>query len=530
MITKIKIPEIPESEITPVIRLLLETIHQMSEKIKFLIMENQKLRDEISRLKGNPPKPKIKPSKLSEDLTKRNRKKRRKKALSKKKDIKIDEDVILEPEDVPVDSKFIDYKDYFVQDIIIKTHFTRYRRARYRTPDGKIIIGKLPKHIKGHYGNGLKSYITNLNYGLNVTQPKIYENLIDLGINISDSTINDILIKDKDSFHEEKELLLENALKTFPYLQTDDTGARHSGKNGYCNHIGNDLFAYFTSTNSKNRINFLEILRGKNKDYLLNMDALDYMKENKLPASLLNRLERSCNKGRRFESIEKWEDFLKIVGINIQKNIKIVTEGALVASILSHGFNKDIVIISDEAGQFNVFLHALCWIHAERKINKLIPVNDYDKKIIDKIESQIWNFYNELKEYQKSPDNKLKIKLQNKFDEIFTQKTNCEYIDKELEGIYKIKKGLLLALDRPEIPLHNNTSENNIREYTQKRKVHGGTRSEEGRLCRDTFLSLKKTCRKLGVSFFEYLDDRIRKLDKIPLLHEIMIQKHMEKT
>ena len=64
-------------------------------------------------------------------------------------------------------------------------------------------------------------------------------------------------------------------------------------------------------------------------------------------------------------------------------------------------------------------------------------------------------------------------------------------------------------LNRPDIPLHTNGSETDIRDYVKKRKVSGGTRSDAGRQCRDTFASLKKTCRKLDISFWHYLTDRL---------------------
>ena len=85
------------------------------------------------------------------------------------------------------------------------------------------------------------------------------------------------------------------------------------------------------------------------------------------------------------------------------------------------------------------------------------------------------------------------------------------------------KAELLLVLERPEIPLHNNLSENDIREYVKRRKVSGSTRSELGRRCRDTFTSLKKTCRKLGVSFWDYLLDRLSKSQEIPPLQDLIL-------
>ena len=249
---------------------------------------------------------------------------------------------------------------------------------------------------------------------------------------------------------------------------------------------------------------------------------------NKLPESLTARLEKILIKGETFRNEIEWNKFLKKLarmGIRNQKHIKIITEAALVASVLSHGLKKDMVILSDEAGQFNVFLHALCWIHAERKIDRLIPINDYQKEVITKIQSQLWELYDDLREYKKDPNEKDKAAIIQKFDTIFSQKTEFETINKSLNAIFEIKNGLLLVLERPEIPLTNNISENDIRIFATKRKIHGGTRSEDGRLCRDTFLSLKKTCRKLGVSFFDFLYDRIVEIGKISPLDELMREK-----
>src|SRR5262249_57147252 len=84
---------------------------------------------------------------------------------------------------------------------------------------------------------------------------------------------------------------------------------------------------------------------------------------------------------------------------------------------------------------------------------------------------------------------------------------------------------LLRVLEHPEVPLHNNGLESDIREYVKRRKISGGTRSEAGRRCRDTFASLKKTCRKLGLRFWDYLQDRVRGLGQIPRLAELIRRK-----
>ena len=110
------------------------------------------------------------------------------------------------------------------------------------------------------------------------------------------------------------------------------------------------------------------------------------------------------------------------------------------------------------------------------------------------------------------------------FDEIFTQTTSSALLNAALKRINNNKSELLLVLERPDIPLHNNGAENPIREYVKKRKISGSTRSESGRRCRDTFTSLKKTCRKLGVSFWQYLKDRIEGIGFIPDLSDLIRQ------
>lgn len=96
-------------------------------------------------------------------------------------------------------------------------------------------------------------------------------------MDISSGQLNRILIEDKDIFHKEKDDILSVGLKISNYITVDDTGARHAEKNGYCTHIGNELFAWFQSTDSKSRINFLKLLRAGQMDYVINEDGLEYM-------------------------------------------------------------------------------------------------------------------------------------------------------------------------------------------------------------------------------------------------------------
>jgi len=525
-VAKIQIPEIPEEEKTPTILQLLEIIEQVSVIILSQAEEIQILKDEIARLKGQKPKPKIRPSKLEKDRKKKKRSSSGKRAGFRKRqktpNLVIDEHIRVPPESIPEGSILKDVQPYTVQGIKIIPRNVCYLLERWQTPDGKNIVGELPSHVQGHYDFTLKSYILYQYNHCQVTQPLLLEQLWEWGVDISSGQLNRILTEQKETFHNEKDDILSTGLKVSDYVNVDDTGARHNGKNGYCTHIGNELFAWFKSTNSKSRINFLQLLRAGQTDYVINDDALEYMDNQRLAKSILHLLKDHCKK--QFADLTEWEAHLQELKIVNHRHIKIATEGALIGSVLHHGLPKSLVIVSDDAGQFNILNHALCWIHAERTLNKLIAPNEEKRKILEEVRKQVWGFYDDLKAYKISPNETKKIQLDEKFDEIFTQKTDYQMMNLALSRLYENKAELLLVLDRPEIPLHNNLSENDIREYVKRRKVSGSTRSELGRRCRDTFTSLKKTCRKLGVSFWDYLIDRLSNANKIPPLQELIAQ------
>ena len=307
------------------------------------------------------------------------------------------------------------------------------------------------------------------------------------------------------------------------FIQTDDTGARHNGKNGYCTVICNDLFTYFKSGDSKSRINFLELLRTpQHKDYRINSEALIYMEQHGLPVKYKLLIQSLSPK--EYPDKLSFEKQLSDLKITAEHAVRAITEGALMGSIIEHGFNKDMGILSDDAGQFNVFIHALCWVHTERNIQKVHCVTTEQLALLKSKLDDLWELYKGLKSYKENPAASFgKEELNKMFDKLCTEKTGFLKLDQALERINNNKQELLLVLDRSEIPLHNNTSERDIREYVKKRKISGSTRSEEGQKCRDTFTSLKKTCRKLGVSFWKYLDDRIKMKMQIPFLSDLMM-------
>jgi transposase IS66 family protein len=511
---------IPGAEHSQTLKQVLAVCQSQQERIVRLEETVAQLRDEIASLKGEKPRPQIKPSTLNKDTPEGEGQPRRDGGGDhgqQPKELEIHEIRILQPEQIPAGSVFKGYEDYLVQGLRITLHNTKYRRARYQTPTGETLLGELPVAVRGsHFDPELRSYILLQYYQQHVSQPLLLKQLWDFGVQLSSGQLSRLLTEGHESFHAEKAEMLRVGLAVSAYLHVDDTAARHQGQNGYCTHIGNELFAWFASTESKSRINFLELLRAGQTDYVIDAAARAYMHHQQLPQAQL----RLFMEDRAWTDKAVWDAHLHTLGIAADRHLRIATEGALVASLLTHGVSPELVILSDDAGQFHVagFLHALCWIHAERTIHTLLPFSDANRTAQAAVRDQIWRFYQELKAFKLTPGEETRRTLRERFDTIFTQHTGFQTLNLALKRIHANKQELLLVLERPDIPLHNNLSENDIRDYVKKRKISATTRSEAGRAARDTFLSLKKTCQKLGLSFWHYLQDRLTRSNHLPPL------------
>ena len=521
----VPLPDISEAECTLLVRQLLDIIGHLQNRI-------QELEDEILRLKGLKSRPTIAPSPL-ETPPRPPRDPGQKRPGSAKRlktaQLTITDEVVVPLADPPPGSTFKGYEDFVVQDLLIRPRVIRYRRERWQTPDGQNLVAGLPADVRpdSHFGPNLICFIIHQYHHQHVTQPLLWEQLDQLGIDISVGQVSRILTEEKDAFHQEKAELLPAGLAVSTYVQVDDTGARHQGHNGFCTHIGNELFAYFESTNSKSRQNFLEVLRGPDTDYTINDVAVAYWQRQKLPQAVIERLTAGAP---RWADKAAWQASLTQQQVTDPRHVRIATEGAVLGSLIAHGVSPELTVLSDGAGQFDVFVHALCWLHVERPLERLVPHNEKHRQAIEQIRQRIWELYAGLKAYRQAPTMAAREALGKQFDELVAQRTDYPSIDGVLKGMAADRAKLLLVLERPEVPLHNNLSEGHIRDYVKKRKISGSTRSELGRRARDTFASLKKTCRRLGVNFWEYLQDRVRGLGQIPRLADRIRQKAEEAT
>jgi hypothetical protein len=175
--------------------------------------------------------------------------------------------------------------------------------------------------------------------------------------------------------------VLRTGLQSADWITVDETGARHRGANAVCTQIGNDNFAWFGTTGSKSRLNFLDLLRAGHTDYVINDAALDYLREHALAGPVIQQL--AAHRQRQFADQAAWTRHLEqlgIAGLQVTPDpVRVASEGALWGTVADHGFLCEAVVVSDDAGQLNVGEHALCWIHAERLVHKLETFTDQQR-------------------------------------------------------------------------------------------------------------------------------------------------------
>ena len=469
-------------------------------------------REEIARLKGLKGRPIIEPSGMDKgtvppkpagDVKQPGRGKITPRVEVEDKLIRIE---------VPSGSTFKGLESFLVQDLVISATATCYLRERWVTPDGRTILAPLPEGIEGHFGPELRRFVLVQYHQGQSTMPRLLALLRSVGVAISKRQLVRLLNENHEGFIAEAQDVLRAGLQTSPWVSVDDTGARHAGKNGFCTQIGNEWFTWFRTRSSKSRLNFLDLLRAGYTDYVLNDAAYVYMREQGLPAASIALLA-GCPQ-TRFADQAAWTvhlDRLGFTALTVTPDpVRVATEGALWGSVQAHEFLCDAVILSDDAGQFNVGQHALCWVHAERLVHKLDTFTDQHRAAQTQVRGLIWDFYADLKAYQLKPGKRRARALRARFDRIFLRRTGFATLDRLLARLHANKAELLMVLDRPEIPLHTNGSENDIRCHVIRRKISAGTRSDVGRDCRDAFLSLAKTCDKLGIAVWDYLGSRFK--------------------
>ena len=480
--------------------------------------ENQELKDEIRRLKGLPPRPPMKPSGM-ETATDRPAPEtpsaaeatpphRRGPGVSK---LSVDRTVTLTAS-APAGSRHKGYEEIIVQDIAFKPEVTLYRRERWATPDGRTVTADLPAGVVGGCGPNLHRLVLTLHFQGQMTCERIVAVLTAAGVAISKRQVVRLLTAKLDLFRAEDEAVFTVGIRSSGYVSVDDTGARHAGRACYTTQFGSDRFTAFRTGPSKSRLAFLRNLLGGTARYAINAAAAAYMRAANLAHGVIDALLSADV--LEFGSEAAWTAHLAALGLTELRvapdPVRVASEAALWGAIAAEDRLGNSVILSDDAGQFHVGDHALCWVHAERLVYKLVPANDRQRNAVEVTRRMIWWFYRQLKAFKRDPSPERAAELRARFDRIFKRRTGYATLDRLLKRLHANKDELLRVLERPEIPLNTNASENDIRVCVTKRKVSGGTVSENGRIARDIMLGVAKTCAKLKISFFDYLGARLQ--------------------
>ncbi len=258
----------------------------------------------------------------------------------------VTEETVIAPCSIPEGSIRQGREPFYVQELEIHAKSICYWLEKWRTPEGNIIRGVPSAALNGHhFGPKIQAFILHQYFACGVTQPQLLEFLWDIGVSISAGELSNLITKGHAPFHQEKDELLATGIRCSRYLQTDDTGSRHQGQNGYCTVITNELFTWFGTTGSKSRENFLTLLHRPYRTYVLNADAIHYLSEHKFARKWVNILKQYQDV--HFLSEKAWRAFMDDIGLTGSRNRQRATEAMLYGSLMNHGFN--LVTFSDGA-------------------------------------------------------------------------------------------------------------------------------------------------------------------------------------
>jgi Transposase IS66 family len=491
--------EVRESPSMKGILILIQTLQEQLTKAqeKISVLEN-----ELTRLRKTPKKPKFR-----SPMEPRNRKKRQASdpsppALAKSTLVQKEiSEIKIELTNRPEGSRFKGYQSFSVQEIGLIAKEITYKLAVWQSPSGEILRAKLPQEIQGsHYGPTLRALAANL-YAQGMTQPGIHEFLEGIGFELSEGQVSHILLNEAEGYSQASEAILKAGLEEAPYIRTDDTGEKHQHKDSYCTHIGGQHFAYYTTSSSKSRLNFLRILLQGKEGYCINEAMIWHLFQCGVKDDILNLFE--LHTGKQYQSKKGMHRLLNGLGIENKKLREQCLEAGLVGFISSTILKPGQILLSDRAGQFAVFDHAGCWVHMERPLRKIICTSKQAEDELKQVRGAIWDLYDRLKEASLTQEGKETVHKM--YDALVGMKTMSSEINAVIANFAAYRDEMLKALEHPGLPLHNNDSERDIRGVAKRRNISGSTKSDLGRKFRDGLLSIKQTCFRLGYNFWEYL-------------------------
>ncbi|MCI5116269.1 MAG: hypothetical protein D3921_16030 [Candidatus Electrothrix sp. AW1] len=521
---------LPDNGVQDKIMLLINIVEQLAQENQELKETVRLLKDENNRLKGEQGCPIIRPKTQTGDISSesdRKKKKSTKRSKRKKRNLVVHEEKScpVDKEKLPADAVPKGHDTVVVQDIIIEVKNTAFNReVYYSASENRRIIGALPIEYQGGFGPGIRTLILCLYNDSNMSQPKIHSLLQTVGVEISPATISRIITDDVTCFHEEKSEIVSAGLQATNYQNVDDTGARVNGANFY-NHVLCSPYytAYFTRA-KKNRLTLLEIFSEGELTFQLNSQTIDLLSDFNLSEKQRQRLIPFLSE--RIMERSEMDALLSRLFPDPSKqktNRQRILEACAVTAFRHQGCPFPI-LICDDAPQFKGITEylGLCWIHEGRHYKKMQPFMENNREKLAKVLSDFWEYYHCLLDYKEAPSKAEAERLSEQFDTLFQQTTGYDALDERLQKTWAKKDNLLLVLQYPHIPLHNNSAELGARAQARKRDVSFQTKNEKGTQAKDTMMTVVETAKKLSVNVFEYIHDRISKKYEMPSLASII--------
>ena len=520
------------------IGLLFNLIEDQQATIRQLQAENQQLRDENNRLKGEHGKPDIKANKPPKPpaASDHSSEVERRQPQAWRKGSKLDRIIInreailtVNPTSLPVDAEFKGHEDVVVQDVRFETDNILFHKEKYYSPSArKTYLAELPPGYSGQFGPGLKALALVEYYACNVAEPKLLDLLRSIGVVISAGELSNLLIKHQAGFHAEKAAVYAAGLGSSPWQHLDQTSTRVAGVNQQCHVVCNPLYTAFFTTASKDRLSVLDVLRNPAaRTFRLNAEAFELLHVLGLAQRVLIQLQ-ALPQEQTFSETELMallDQLAPPLGPLQRQHILEAT--AIAAYHAQLEFPVIQLLLCDDAPQFNWLTGelALCWVHEGRHYKKLAPYVPQHQQLLAEFQKQFWDFYDQLLTYRQQPSVAEKARLTTKFETLFATTTGYEALDARIAKTRLKKTSLLLVLEHPEIPLHNNPAELAARQRVRKRDVSFGPQTADGAKAWDTFQTLTGTAKKLGVSIYHYIRDRVSQAYTLPSLADLITER-----
>jgi hypothetical protein len=513
---------------------LLNLLESCSEEIARLRQENQNLRDENNRLKGEQGSPNIRPQTAksgdisSEAERKSSEKKKGRQSKNAKLIITRQEICKLDKSKLPGDAIPKGTEAVIIQEIKVVVEVIEFKKEVYYSPSlNKSFMAALPAGYEGEYGPQLKALVLGLKHICVMSEPKILEFLTDHGVRISAGTLTRILLK-QEWAHEEKKAIVQAGFASSLYQHIDDTKTRVHGKNQHTHVLCNEFYTAYFTTEHKDRLSILDILRGsKPRSFLLNEEFVELLE-------ILGIAEKWITLMRLHLQTTPWDEaqmknFLTSLVADCQMG-KTVEERLMEAAAIAAYHQEDdciALLLCDDAPQFKLLALylALCWIHEGRHYKKLAPVVPFHQELLKDFLETFWTYYHQLLAFKEAPTQEAAQQLRERFEELFSSQTGYDDLDQRIAKTRLKSEALLQVLKHPEVPLHNNPAELGARTAVRRRDVSLHTMTPEGTQANDDFMTLTQTAKKLEISRFGYFYDRVSGRMEMTSLAQIIAEK-----